>query len=371
MMPVRHADRHDLKFRSLADELRRDILAAVWAPGAKLPTDQEMRRHTGLALSTVRRAYQLLEGEGLVERRQGAGTFVTTKPPRPPAGRITIGVLVPVTQLYYGKVLNGIETELTAARAGLRFATYHYDAATEDARIADLIEAGVDGLVLVPTLLPGAAGTRRLAELRALPVPVVLLERSLSRDDPGQASEYVCSDHAGGANDAVGHLVALGHTRIALLARRDAATCAGVQRGYRHALKRFGLHGLELVHNNDDWPGQLHLVLAELRSAGCTAALVFGDREATLLLETVRQAGLRVPEDLALVSYDDEFADIAPVPLTAVSPPKRRLGQTAAQVVLRRVHEGANGPVEQIMLRPSLAVRASCGARSSRVPEEG
>lgn len=352
-----------LKFQRLADDLRRDILASVWAPGAKLPTDQQLQRDSGLALSTVRRAYDLLATEGLVERRQGAGTFVTGRTGIRP-GSLTIGVLVPTTQLYYGKVMQGIEAELSTARVGLRFATYQYDPADEDERIADLLAAGVDALIVVPTLHDGDEGAR-IRELQALPVPVVLMERQPRRDDPGEASEYVCSDHAGGAFDAVRHLVGLGHGRIALLARGDAATFTGVRHGYLAAINRFTATGVEIVHDNDAWPPRIDEALATIRAQGCTAALVFGDREATLLLHACARAGVQVPRDLAVVSYDDEFADLAPVPLTAVSPPKHRLGQVAARLAMRRLREGANGPTEQVLLRPRLVVRDSCGAEGS------
>ncbi|MGA4670924.1 substrate-binding domain-containing protein [Propionibacteriaceae bacterium Y1923] len=354
-----------LKYQRLADDLRRDILASVWVQGAKLPTDDELQRERGVALSTVRRAYDVLVAEGLVERRQGAGTFVATRAAPGAGGSVTIGVLVPTTQLYYGQVMQGIEAQLSMGRAGLRFATYQYDSAEEDRRIADLLAAGVDALIVVPTLTTGDPRAR-IAALRALPVPVVLMERQPPRDDPGEASEFVCSDHAGGAFDAVQHLAGLGHRRIAMLGRGDAATCAGVRAGYRAALQQSAerLDGIEIVHANDEWPRRIDRALAELGEAGCTAALVFGDREATLLLHAAARAGLSVPGDLAVVSYDDEFADLAPVPLTAVAPPKHRLGQVAARLALQRLQEGDNGPLEQVLLRPRLVVRDSCGAIS-------
>lgn len=94
-----------------------------------------------------------------------------------------------------------------------------------------------------------------------------------------------------------------------------------------------------------------------------TAALVFGDREATLIGQAVGQRGLRVPDDLVLISYDDETADLAEVPLAAVAPPKFRVGKMAAEVLLRRLIEGDACAVHQVKLRPRIVIRASCGAR--------
>ncbi|UFU05958.1 substrate-binding domain-containing protein [Ruania halotolerans] len=81
------------------------------------------------------------------------------------------------------------------------------------------------------------------------------------------------------------------------------------------------------------------------------------------MLGAARRRGLRVPEDLALVSYDDELADVADVPLTSVAPAKYRVGKLAAEILLRRITDGDAGPVHQVQLRPRIVIRDSCGAR--------
>jgi DNA-binding LacI/PurR family transcriptional regulator len=94
--------------------------------------------------------------------------------------------------------------------------------------------------------------------------------------------------------------------------------------------------------------------------AGLDAALVHTDEDALRLLQALHQRGLRVPDDLALVAYDDEVAALADVPLTAVAPPKRELGEAAVSVLLDRVRSG-RGIHRHLDLLPSLRVRVSCG----------
>ncbi|MFJ2582462.1 substrate-binding domain-containing protein [Kitasatospora aureofaciens] len=89
--------------------------------------------------------------------------------------------------------------------------------------------------------------------------------------------------------------------------------------------------------------------------------MCFGDRQAALLASAARRAGLTVPDDLALVAYDDEIADIPDIPLTAVAPPKYLIGHTAAELLLRRLHH-PDHPRRSILIRPSLTIRRSCGA---------
>lgn len=352
----------ELKFRALAGDLRRGILAGDWVPGAKLPTEREMATQSGLSLTTVRRALDELVEQGLIVRRQGAGTFVAQRSPYAKERR-TIGVLVPSTTLYYPRVLAGIESALSAASARLVLACSHYDVTREDSEIASLLETGVDGLLLVPTLdIPDPAG--RIEQLLALPAPVVLLERRLLDAGPEDRSEHVCTDHEGGAYDALAHLSRLGHTRIGLVCRAPNPTGNAVIRSYRRSAAGLGLtESAEILASHDEWsPARADDAVRRLTRSGATAALVFGDREAAFLEAAAARAGVRVPDDLALVSYDDETADVAAVPLTAVSPPKFRLGQTAVGVLLRRITEGDASPVSQIRLRPRIVVRESCGA---------
>ncbi|MFF0557764.1 substrate-binding domain-containing protein [Streptomyces sp. NPDC004266] len=362
----------ELKFRALMAELRRGILDGTWPPGSKLPTERALAIETGLSVTTVRRAYEDLVALGLVERRQGAGTFAAHRPERDRADRRIVGVLVPDTAFYYPRVLQGIEKELAAVGARLVLACSRYDPAEEDAAVERLLSAGVHGLLLVPSLHTATDPGRRAEELLALPVPAVLVERRLAAHGPGDPTEHVCTDHEGGAYDAVRHLRALGHERLGLVARTDAPTTAPIESGFARALTDLGLPAA--TYERDvmaRWePDRADRGLAALRSAGVTAALCFGDREAALLLGAARRAGLRVPEDLALISYDNEFADVAETPLTAVSPPKYQLGRLAAQILLRRLAEGDAAPLHQVQLRPRLVVRASCGGRTPGDPQK-
>lgn len=368
---VRDAGSRELKFQALSDELRRGILAGTWPAGAKLPTEAQLAAETGLSLTTVRRAFDDLVQAEIVVRRQGAGSFVAERQPVRRRAKLTVGVLLPDTQLYYPRVLQGIEETLSAQDVSLQLSTYNYDPQREDASIDFLIESGVDGLILVPTLSGIDDPQQRVRELAALNVPVVLLERSLMDLGPGDRTEHVCSDHQGGAYDAVRHLSELGHRRVGLLTRSQTPTEPAIVAGYERCARDLNFEPLVLPARKDDWEtGAAERLLNQLRDAGVTAALVFGDREATLLEAAARRAGIRIPEDLAVVSYDDELADLAEVPLTAVAPAKHRMGKMAAEILLRRLAEGDDCPIHQVRLRPRLVVRESCGAKKRLAQHE-
>ncbi|MGW4839075.1 substrate-binding domain-containing protein [Streptomyces globisporus] len=99
--------------------------------------------------------------------------------------------------------------------------------------------------------------------------------------------------------------------------------------------------------------------LRSCREAGATALFVHSDGEAVGLVERAHEHGLAVPEDLAVITYDDEVS--ADPPLTAVRPQKHRLGVPAAETALARAVEPVERPLHRAELWPNLIIRASCG----------
>lgn len=352
-----------LKFEALASDLRRAITAGTWPLGSRLPTEQQFVESTGYSLSTVRRAIDILTEEGVVERRQGSGMYVEGLPRRK-RGSLTIGVLIPDTSLYFPRVLQGIEAGLSDSPASLTLATYGYDAEVEKTALQKLLDSGVDGLLITPLVSETAKPDSFLERLEAIPVPTVLVERRLHALDHFDPTEFVCSNHEGGVLRAVTHLHSMGHRRIALCTRIESAPAGAIRRGYDEAPRYLdALETLVISKSSQEWVrSHADGVLTELLAAGATATVVFGDREATLLEIACQRRGIRVPEDLAIVSYDDELADVAPVPLTAVAPAKHRVGRMAANLLLARIAEGDQSPVQQISIIPRLVVRESCGA---------
>ncbi len=353
-----------LKFQRLAGELRRGILAGEWAPGAKLPTEVQLTIDSGLSLTTVRRAFDELVQQGYVVRRQGAGSFAALPRTYRRTAHVNVGVLIPDTRLYYPRVLQGIEDSLSEAGIGLQLAAYHYNLPEEQHDIDFLLASETDGLLLVPTLAGIDDPAARVNELMGLRIPAVLVERRLLGAGPDDRSEYVCSDHPAGAYDAVLHLYGLGHRKIAFVARSHNPTVEAVSLGFDKAIADLGLSDpVRLMARNVEWDSErADGFVQTLMDSGVSCALVFSDREASMIEAAAQRADVRVPEQLALVSYDDETADLAEVPLTAVAPPKYRVGRMAADVLIRRMTEGDACPVHQIRLRPRIVVRQSCGA---------
>jgi len=183
--------------------------------------------------------------------------------------------------------------------------------------------------------------------------------------------DHINWDETNGVIAAVEHLIGLGHTRIAHL-RGPEARRSGENRlaGYRAALERHGLpFRSEYVRSGDytaspDLWRRSTLELLDL-SPRPTAIVASDDIVAIVAMKTVQQAGLRVPQDVAVVGFDDQhFCEYTNPALTTVRSPVLEAGRRAVEMLLQRI-AGKDAEAEHLLLPCRLVVRESCGAQGS------
>ncbi len=249
-----------------------------------------------------------------------------------------------------------------ADAAGL--ALYLCDGGEDRARQAmylDLLEQQrVEGILITPV----DADDPRIAALAGRGTPVVVVDRGAG---PDRCSVSV--DDVLGGDLAVSHLLDAGHRRIAFVGGpRSIGQVADRITGAQQALARADAEPLTVLETQ-------RLDVAEGRRAGerlaglptsrrPTAAFCANDMLALGLLQQAVRLGLRVPEDLAIVGYDDiEFAAAAAVPLTSVAQPRQLLGRTAAELMLAEARHAMGHVHEQRVFEPELVVRDSTRLR--------
>jgi DNA-binding LacI/PurR family transcriptional regulator len=355
------AARHDAILREL--EVRGSLRVVSLAERLRVST------------MTLRRDLVELESRGLlvrvhggavsnaVAREQAREADGAATPARRPIA--TIGMIAPSASYYFPQVIRGASEAAHDLNCRLVLGTTNYSE-REELRQADrLIAGGVDGLMITPHS-PLRAGNPLFELLVGAPIPVVVVERAVDEGLGGRL-ESVRSDHAYGAGLAVRHLVERGHRKIALAAR-EAPTTQWLVDGYRRSMDGFGLQDDALYQalptpavGADTTVDVLDQFLTECLQRGVTAVLMLGDVDSMAFADLARERGIRIPEDFALVAYDDEFSAFAAVPLTAVAPPKHDLGYSALRLCLDRIRQGDAGvhAVTRTMLLPSLIERES------------
>ncbi|WP_405189208.1 substrate-binding domain-containing protein [Streptomyces anulatus] len=352
----------------------------------------ELAEELGMSAVTLRRDVEALAAQGLVERLHGAVVWPTgqSRPApaaAPPAEGLVVGMVVPTTEYYYADVVRGARQTVEAAGARLTIGLSRYLPDEDAAQARRLLSTGADGLLLTPSWQRGCPDRGEGLWTAEQEVPVVLVERSAPLGHPAAGLDRVRSDHAHGAAEAVAHLAGLGHRAIAL-AVQDSPTAPRLRVGYRAAVEALGLTPVSAAPL-DDAPSRseakrfertLEYLCEAVASGNVTAAIVHSDADAIVLIPRLQARGVRVPEDLAVIAYDDEVAGLADLPLTAVAPDKHAVGAAAARLLLDRLGVAEPGGAvagavagagetgrgsaarRHLDILPTLRIRVSCGA---------
>lgn len=329
----------------------------------------------GVSSMTIRRDLAELERRGLLVRVHGGAISPAVAAQREPARAqnpalrrpvATVGMIMPTAKYYFPEVIAGVRQTAAEMNCRIVLGTTDYSADEEYRQASRLISAGVDALIITPSRVH-IEGTPLHDLLVHASVPVVVVERAVDERTGGHI-ESVRTDHAYGAELAIRHLADLGHTRIALAAP-ESPTSPWLIQGYEQTMRRLGLDNDGLVYRQlpltsiglNVSPAALESLLEEWVTQKVTAALVLSDVESVALVELAADRGIDVPRDLSIIAYDDEIAALASVPLTAVSPPKRELGQSAMSLVFDRIRtpDVSHRSVTRTAMLPRLIERDS------------
>jgi DNA-binding LacI/PurR family transcriptional regulator len=398
MTQDRHGDGTPL-YRSVAAALAAEIESQGWPAHTKLPSELSLAAQYGVSRGTVTKALDSLVLRGLIYRKRPNGTFVAP-PPHSSAGRapgestpaqrqadvigvIVGGIIFELMDSVHGSIIMGIQTVARAAGYDIVLALSENDVTMERYYVEEMCARGVGGLILFVGSHPveqrnGALVSVndeiRVAALKAMQEqdkPFVLVDRWV----PAVHSDWVVSDDKAAGRTATDHLIALGHRRVGFMTTTPYITSiANRFSGYSSSLKR---HGIEvdhrLVHRVREGPWEPHSrqywedsgpLQAYLRGPERPSAVVTSnDYVALQLVFAAEDAGLRVPDDLAVVScgWGGKMGAYGRVPLTSVIQPLIEIGRQATHVLLDRM-AGRSSITRQITLPVSLAVRESCGA---------
>ena len=272
----------------------------------------------------------------------------------------TVALIVPdISNPFFPAIARGIEDTARAHGYAVLLCNTYEDLARENAYLGLLRNRWVDGVIFATV----GSNTRHLRALRRARLPVVLV----ARDVEGLAIDTVRVDNFRGEYEATQHLLRLGHRRIAHIAGPPTLHVAAERRrGYLDALRTAGLEGEAVIVEGDfTADGGRRAMAAALRARPpITAVAAANDLMAIGAMETLRLLAARVPQDVAVVGFDDiTFASLVSPALTTVAQPKYRMGQMAMERLLQLLH-GGDVRSRQTVLVPELVVRESCGARA-------
>jgi LacI family transcriptional regulator len=265
----------------------------------------------------------------------------------------TIGVLVPDLQNpLFPPIVRGIQDKLEQAGYTPLIANTDNDPDRERNDFEAMRARQVDGVITATARLDHGV----LDEMAADGLPIVLVNRRL---DDGPLSSATADDHEG-ARLAVKHLIELGHTRIAHLAGPQAVSTGRLRlEGYLDGMSDAGLEPGPVLTGNAFTEPEGARLAGDLLDEGATAIVAGNDLMALGVYDVLAERGLRCPDDLSVVGFNDmPFSERFNPPLTTIRIPHYEIGASAAELLLERLQD-AEAPARHVVLAPELVVRSS------------
>jgi LacI family transcriptional regulator len=272
----------------------------------------------------------------------------------------TLGLIIPdITNPFYPEVARGIEDGAADQGFSIFLCNTNWEREREVDYLRLLAEKRVDGIILAPIDNELEAVEHRLAGK----IPVVYV----SNAPHGTRYSFVVIDNVLGGFLATEHLIQAGHRRVGFVgSTEDSLTIEERLKGYRRALKKHGLSiEKKYIQLGEFKQESGYRIIRRMIADGDYPRAVFAENDLLALgiLQGVKASGLSVPDDLAVVGFDDiPFASFPEVQLTTINQPTYEMGRKAVEILLEQIggHDGSSLPRNrQIYLEPRLIVRKS------------
>jgi len=350
-------------YMQIVDDISRQIAIGKIKPGEKIRSQSELAREYGVSLITIKKALYELIREKLLYSRVGKGTYVSEVSPLTERREFkSVGfVLTDLNSPFFSRILKSVEKGISEYGYSLMLSSSENRMEKEEYLIQDYRDLGVRGLIIA-SMSHIYRATPAIRQLDKEGFPYVVVSYIIDPD-----IIFVGTDHEQGGYLAGKHLIDKGHTQIGYI-NGEVGNLCGEERfkGYQRALKEHKRPIIEkFLYNlprggewNDFQSGYEIGQFFALSEERPDAIFAYNDLTALGFQKAVMEKGLRVPEDVAIVGFDNiDAADTAPVPLTTIHQPTEQIGELAVKVLA----DQQKGTLSQkrYILKPELVTRES------------
>lgn len=354
-----------MKRSKITEILRERIEKGIFPRGSLLPAERQLAAELGVSRLTLRRAIEPLVHDGTLESQPGRGTLVPEASAEEDgrlAWKIMALVLPDISNRFFAEVAESVEYAALQQGYQILLCNSRHQPHLEEFHLSQLAERGVDGVLFAHD--PHLEMPKAFARLEAAGIPTVVLfaGKRLPHCDS------IALDDRAGVEQALRYLTSLGHRRIGFV--RPLATGL-VHLRETHYLDFLRQHAgglaapctIDILEREEGAVREeLALLLAPGNPERPTAFLCGNDHVALVLMKQIGALGLRIPEDLSVVGFDNlRFVEHLPVPLTTVDQPKLEMGRRAAEMLFERINRQGQAEARFEVFRPHLVIRDSCG----------
>ena len=335
----------------IAAILRQDIHNGKYAVGERLANERELAHQFAVSRGTLRETLRILAAERLILRQQGRGTFVADPAYAPIRGEpALIGAMVYEKEYYFGGILQGASSQ-SCARGYILTTGSNATAELENQHLEAFLCNNIKGVILAPLAGQSCAIYDRFVDHN---IPVVLLDSTLKDRD----EDFVGVDDYRGAAMATQHLIELGHTRVAYVGGSHPERVSGEwqrQSGFHAACEQAQIttpRNWGILEDSTDHAENIQAALSlQERPTGIVA---FNDFWAVRVIRTAQDMGLRVPQDLSVVGFDNSsIARNHDIPISSINPQLREQGNLVVDLLVEKIGNPHSRPKRQHSCHPN------------------
>ncbi len=362
-----------LKHHEIITYLSEEIAKGGFQPGQRIPTEHELAKAFNASRPTIGKALRDLQKQGLIYRKQGAGSFVSAHEDEQ---LCKIGSLMgfchdTADSGIFGSLLSEISHVCTLNNYSFVLTNYP---AGDDEKILirhakrtciELIKQQVDAVLFMPMDLSPEnfhINHEIAVAIEDAGIVLVLLDRDIYKTPQRSKYDRVGANNELAAQVLTQHLIDQGCKKI------DVVTCCKLPPsveeridGYQKAMIENGLNPKQEQFYKID-THQWHSVEECLATTQADALLCINDEVAALIMRGLLAKGVKIPEETKIVGFDDlPISSYLPIPLTTVRQPVKDIAHEAFRTMITR-REDPNMPAKDVLLTAQLIVRESCGA---------
>lgn len=356
-----------LKYQRAIESLTNMFMQKKFVKGDKLPNETELMEFLGVGRNTIRKAILEMEKEGIVKKQQGSGTFFIQHKSNP----LKSGGLIGLANFYgmeyiYTDIIKGVENALYDEGYSLVIANSIQDSLRDLSSLKMMLDQDVKGLIFDLSMnFSGEIKKPMIDLVKSADIPVVTTHWN------GSLTEFstVSLNDEHGGYEATKYLISKGHRDIAIIYKDNVQ--AGRRRfaGYKRALDEAGIkldsdiifsYDGRITHQNDADFGLR--CTEDLLDSGAkfSAIFYFNDMIAMEGYKVLESRGLRIPEDISVIGFDNykHSAYLTP-PLTTIEHPKEQLGYWAGKLLLSEIKGNTIYQHKSLVFEPVLIERGS------------
>lgn len=348
------------KYVMVKNEIKQWILDNEYPIGSKIPSESKIQKIYKVSRHTVRLAISELVNEGYLQKRQGAGTFVSNHFTNGQMNATkTIGLITTyVSEYIFPSIIRGVESELSQEQYSLMLSSTQNNVEKEKISLETMLQQNVDGLIIEPTqssyLNPNLNYYLQIVQNK---IPLLMLHAKYEELDV----PVIAMDDVQAGKIATDYLIDLEHEEIAIITKMDDQQGKKRLKGYINSLNENDLsfeNGFLITYDTESMEKIGDKITKLIQSAKTpTAFICYNDQVAVILIQKLLSLGKRVPDDFSVVSIDNSYlsSTLPSIKLTSVNHPKDEMGKMAARMIIKAI-EDSSSDNQSFIFQPELII---------------